>query len=156
MWTKLRKRKPISLEPVQAPPAEIKPDPPPNLSTKPPDKVGYCFGYVCPQKHIGDTFDEITVDGYKERRLCQECGEVSQPAILKWFSEYQWWAKYNGGRWMIDWEKSGKMVQLCATFPPTSFSTSFSTPFSTSCYEGSRPIRTQIKVMQFLDIPKEG
>jgi hypothetical protein len=64
--------------------------PPPDLSTKPEDKIGYCFGYVCPKKHVNETFDSITIDGYKERRACQTCGGVAKPAVVKRISEARW------------------------------------------------------------------
>ena len=64
--------------------------PPPDLPTKPNDIVGYCFGYVCPKKHVNSTFENITVDGYKERRACQACGAVSKPAVVKRTAEAQW------------------------------------------------------------------
>ena len=66
------------------------PDPEPNLSTKPADIVGYCFGYVCPKRHVGETFESITVDGYKERRACNTCGAVAKPAVVKQTSEARW------------------------------------------------------------------
>jgi len=65
-------------------------DPEPDLSTKPKDIVGYCFGYVCPKKHVGKTFESVTVDGYGERRACQECGGVGKPAVVKRIAEPQW------------------------------------------------------------------
>lgn len=65
-------------------------DPEPDLSTKPEDIVGYCFGYVCPKKHVNSTFENITVDGYKERRACQTCGGVAKPAVVKKIFEAQW------------------------------------------------------------------
>jgi hypothetical protein len=65
-------------------------DPEPNLSTKPKDIVGYCFGYVCPKKHVNSTFENITIDGFKERRVCQKCGEVAKPATVKRIAEAQW------------------------------------------------------------------
>ena len=85
-----------SAKPVELP---KDPDPEPDLSTKPKDIVGYCFGYVCPKKHIGGKFEEITVDGYKERRLCQECGAISQPAVIKQSAAPIWkdCGSYTGG-----------------------------------------------------------
>ena len=65
-------------------------DPPPDLSTKPEDLVGYCFGYVCPKRHVNETFENITVDGLKERRACQTCGELARPAAVKRFAEANW------------------------------------------------------------------
>ena len=65
-------------------------DPEPDLSTKPKDIVGYCFGYVCPKKHVGSTFENITIDGYKERRACQTCGAVAKPAVVKRTAEARW------------------------------------------------------------------
>jgi hypothetical protein len=62
----------------------------PDLSTKPKDIVGYCFGYACSKKHVDMYFDSITVDGYKERRVCQKCGGVSKPAIVKKVAEAVW------------------------------------------------------------------
>ena len=69
----------------------IKPkDPEPDLATKPKDVVGYCFGYVCPKKHVSGTFETITLDGYNERRVCGTCGGVSQPSIVKKVAEAKW------------------------------------------------------------------
>ena len=65
-------------------------DPEPDLSTKPKDIVGYCFGYVCPKKHVNSMFENITVDGYKERRACQTCGGVAKPAVIRRTAEAQW------------------------------------------------------------------
>jgi hypothetical protein len=65
-------------------------DPPPDLSTKPDDIVGYCFGYVCPKKHVNDVFTSITVDGFKERRVCQKCGSLARPAIIRGISVAYW------------------------------------------------------------------
>jgi len=65
-------------------------DPEPDLSTKPKDIVGYCFGYVCPKKHVHGTFDGTTTDGYKERRACNECGKVAKPAVIKRIAEAAW------------------------------------------------------------------
>ena len=64
--------------------------PPPDLSTKPKDIIGYCFGFSCPNHHIGKTFDSITMDRYGEQRVCQTCGEISTPAIVKRTAEAQW------------------------------------------------------------------
>lgn len=65
-------------------------DPPPDLSTKPDDIIGYCFGYVCPKKHVGETFESITMDGYKVRKVCGVCGRVSKPATVKRAAEAKW------------------------------------------------------------------
>lgn len=75
------------------------PGPPPNLSTKPADKVEYCFGYVCPKKHVSSTFENITIAGYEERRACQVCGEVAKPASVKKIAEAQWENVYGDGEW---------------------------------------------------------
>lgn len=95
---------------VEAKPGEIVPcddpqnvvivppkDPEPDLSTKPKDIVGYCFGYVCPKKHVNSTFENITVDGYKERRACQTCGAVAKPAVIRRVAEGLWqdWGSYD-------------------------------------------------------------
>ena len=66
------------------------PDPEPDLSTKPADIVGFCFGYVCPEKHVGPTFESITMDGYKERRACDTCGAVAKPATIRRIAEAMW------------------------------------------------------------------
>lgn len=66
------------------------PDPEPNLSTKPKDVVGYCFGFACPKKHVDQPFESISIDGYRERRICQTCGEVSKPAAVKRIAEARW------------------------------------------------------------------
>jgi hypothetical protein len=65
-------------------------DPEPDLSTKPKDVVGYCFGYACPKKHVQNFFESVTVDGYKERKACQTCGGVSKPAVIKRTAKAQW------------------------------------------------------------------
>lgn len=70
--------------------AEKPKDPEPDLSTKPKDLVGYCFGYVCPKKHVNSTFENISVDGYKERRACQTCGGVAKPAVVQRTAEARW------------------------------------------------------------------
>jgi hypothetical protein len=64
--------------------------PPPDLSTKPKDIVGYCFGFSCPNHHIEHTFDSITMDRYGEQKVCQTCGEISTPAIVKRTAEAAW------------------------------------------------------------------
>jgi hypothetical protein len=71
-------------------PETTPPDPEPDLATKPKDIVGYCFGYACPKKHLFSTFESVTVDGYKERRACQQCGAVAKPAVVKRTAEPQW------------------------------------------------------------------
>lgn len=65
-------------------------DPDPDLATKPKDLIGYCFGYACPNKHIAATFESITIDGFDERRPCQECGELAKPAVIKRTAEPLW------------------------------------------------------------------
>lgn len=70
---------------------EPKPEPPaPDLATKPADIVGYCFGFACPEGHVENTFETVTVDGYQERKVCQTCGQVSRPATVKRTSESEW------------------------------------------------------------------
>ena len=67
------------------------PTPPePNLNTKPEDIISYCFGFACPEKHIQETFDKISVDGFKQRRACQKCGKLSEPCIVKQIAEARW------------------------------------------------------------------
>lgn len=100
-WTSKVSEAPLP-EILEAKPGEIIPcddpkevvivpkDPEPDLFTKPKDVVGYCFGYVCPKKHVGEKFDNITVDSYKERRVCQTCGSVSKPAVVKRTAEARW------------------------------------------------------------------
>ena len=73
---------------VVTPPKE--PDPEPDLSTKPPDKVGYCFGYACPEGHITAPFEKISTEGFKERRACRVCGEVAKPATIRRIAEAKW------------------------------------------------------------------
>ena len=65
-------------------------DPEPDLSMKPKDVVGYCFGFVCPKKHVFGTFETISIDGFKERRVCQKCGGVGKPATVKRTAEAGW------------------------------------------------------------------
>jgi hypothetical protein len=64
--------------------------PPPDLSTKPKDIIGFCFGFSCPNHHIEHTFYSITMDRYGEQRVCQTCGEISTPAIVKRTAEARW------------------------------------------------------------------
>jgi hypothetical protein len=64
--------------------------PEPDIATKPKDIVGYCFGFACPEHHVQNTFDSITVDKYGEQRVCQTCGGISTPAIVKRISEAMW------------------------------------------------------------------
>jgi len=73
--------------------------PPPDLSTKPKDIVGFCFGYVCPKKHVNSTFENIMVDEYKERRACQMCGGVAKPAVVKRTAEAKWENRDSSFRW---------------------------------------------------------
>ena len=77
-------------------------DPEPDLSTKPKDVVGYCFGYVCPKKHVHAAFESIATDGYKERRVCQECGGVAKPAVIKRIAEAMWGNRAQRGGWDRD------------------------------------------------------
>jgi hypothetical protein len=71
-------------------PHETPKDPEPDLSTKPDDVVGYCFGYVCPEKHVFSFFDSITLDGYRIQRLCQKCGGIGAPAVVRRIAEATW------------------------------------------------------------------
>lgn len=71
-------------------PVEPPKDPIPDLSTKPKDVVGYCFGYVCPKKHVFATFENISIDGFKTRKVCQKCGGVGKPATVKRMAESRW------------------------------------------------------------------
>lgn len=75
-------------EPISAPPKP--PDPEPDLSTKPADIIGYCFGFACPKKHVQNTFESVTVDGYKERLACNACGAVAKPCVVKRIAEATW------------------------------------------------------------------
>jgi hypothetical protein len=61
----------------------------PDLSTKPEDIVGYCFGFSCTDGHIGKIFDLITMDKYAEQMVCQTCGQISTIAIVKRTAEAQ-------------------------------------------------------------------
>jgi hypothetical protein len=65
-------------------------DPEPDLSTKPKDIVGYCFGFACGNGHIENTFDSITLDRYSERKMCQKCGGISKPSVVKRVAEANW------------------------------------------------------------------
>jgi hypothetical protein len=73
--------------------------PEPDLSTKPKDIIGYCFGFVCPKKHVNTTFESIQAEGYKERRVCQTCGAVTKPATVKRTAEAQWENRDHSYRW---------------------------------------------------------
>ena len=101
-------------------------DPEPDLSTKPKDVVGYCFGFVCPKKHVFGTFETISIDGFKERRVCQTCGGIGKPATVKRTSESQWgsFERYepfaglvNKGKWgwfNAHWKGMGKLYSAWA------------------------------------------
>jgi hypothetical protein len=90
--------------------AETAPQKPePDLSTKPEDYIGYCFGYVCPKKHVNSTFENITVDGYKERRACQYCGGVGKPAVVKRTAEPIWGMTNRARRLRQEWR--GEVVE---------------------------------------------
>jgi hypothetical protein len=65
-------------------------EPEPDLATKPKDIVGYCFGYVCPKKHISAMSDSITVDGWEKRLVCQTCAGVARLAVVRRFAEGRW------------------------------------------------------------------
>ena len=95
--------KPVEPEIIEARAGEIVPcddpqnviivppkEPEPDLSSKPKDIVGYCFGYVCPKKHVGETFDNLSVDGFGQRRACQTCGAVAKPATVRRTAEARW------------------------------------------------------------------
>lgn len=64
--------------------------PPPDLSTKPADKIGYCFGWACPKRHVNGTFETINIEGHSERRVCQECGGICKPSVVKRTAEASW------------------------------------------------------------------
>jgi hypothetical protein len=66
------------------------PPPEPNLNTKPEDIISYCFGFVCPEKHIQEMFEAISVDGFKQRRACKKCGKLSEPCIVRQIAEARW------------------------------------------------------------------
>ena len=162
--------KPVEPEIIEAKAGEIVPcadpqnviivppkEPEPDLSTKPKDIVGYCFGYVCPKKHVGGKFEEITVDGYKERRLCQECGAVSRPAIIKQSASPIWkdWGHHTGsgfscnngltvwsGPWVPDWKWNFSRVYKNTT-----------TQNMLMSVRGS-PIWEKFEFVRYLDTPK--
>ena|ERR1700761_928759 len=100
-------------EQVQILPTEKPKDPEPDLSTKPKDIIGYCFGFVCSKKHVNNTFESITVDGYKERKVCQTCGAITKPATVKRTSEAMWvdtnvidfWSGHSGPKY--GWSQTG-------------------------------------------------
>lgn len=64
-------------------------DPEPDLATKPEDAVGYCFGYACPEGHVGKTLDCV-VGPADSRMICQTCGKVSKLAVVRRTAEYRW------------------------------------------------------------------
>lgn len=70
--------------------AEKPKDPEPDLSTKPEDIVGYCFGFACPKKHVQEFFEAITLDRYSERRPCSKCGDIAKPCVVKKIAEAVW------------------------------------------------------------------
>lgn len=75
---------------------EKPPAPEPDLSTKPKDIVGYCFGFACPKKHVQFTFESITVDDFKRRQACDTCGAVAKPAVVKRIAPPEWVASGKG------------------------------------------------------------
>jgi len=95
-------------------------DPEPDLATKPKDIVGYCFGYACPKKHVNSTFENITVDGYKERRACQTCGAVAKPAVVKRIAEARWIDYHKFSLWGTR-EPSWGWANRCSEHGPSSW-----------------------------------
>ena len=94
---------------------EPEPDPEPDLSTKPEDVVGYCFGYACPKKHVFGFFDSITPDKYKVRRPCPDCGGISKPAVVRRVAEAKWGPgplMYWDGRGVWQWQQYFHMEPL--------------------------------------------
>lgn len=93
--------KPVTLQEAissgDAVPLNVPPKPPePDLSTKPKDIVGYCFGFACPKKHVQFTFESITVDDFKRRQACDTCGAVAKPAVVKRIAPPEWVASGKG------------------------------------------------------------
>lgn len=71
-------------------PVEEPKEPEPDMATKPADIVGYCFGFACPNGHVDHFFESITVDRFGERRVCDQCGYVSEPATIKRTAVAMW------------------------------------------------------------------
>lgn len=63
----------------------------PDLESKPEDIVGYCFGYACSGfLHVNFPFETISVEGFKDRKVCQKCGEISRPCTVRRIAEAFW------------------------------------------------------------------
>lgn len=63
----------------------------PDLSTKPKDKIGYCFGYACADRHVGFFLDSITATDAEVIKACQTCGKNAKLCSVKKTAEAQWY-----------------------------------------------------------------
>jgi hypothetical protein len=73
----------------------IAPDPEPDLSTKPQDIIGYCFGFACANKHVDNLLEEINSKTFGIVKMCQICGKISKLCKVKRTAEAQWREEYN-------------------------------------------------------------
>lgn len=117
-------------------PVTPEPKPEPDLSTKSDDIVGYCFGFACPKKHVQNTFESVTVDGYKERRACNICGAVAKPCVVKRIAEATW----------MDCQRPGMM--LYGSYTPAYRWNQFST------YDGIT-LWNRFEFFHYLETPKK-
>lgn len=76
----------------------IAPDPEPDLSTKPKDIIGYCFGFACADKHVANLLEEINTKTFGIVKMCQVCGKTSKLCKVKRTAEAQWGEEYNSYR----------------------------------------------------------
>lgn len=116
-------------------------DPEPDLSTKPADIVGFCFGYACPEKHVMSFFESITTNEFNQRRACQKCGEVSRPAVVKRTAEPRWTDRSKSSRYGRD------------TGPDWGWYIRHNSTFGLSLNFGD-PIWNKFEFVRFLDDPE--
>ena len=129
-----------AMEEMRVPPEPPK-DPESDLSTKPDDIVGYCFGYACPKKHTFGFFDSITLEGYNVRKPCPTCGGVSKPAVVKRTAEARWTDLARPSMWEENPE------------PKWGWYNSYSSGFGKSIGWGET-CWTRYEFVHFLDSPK--
>lgn len=122
--------------------AEPPKDPEPDLSTKPDDVVGYCFGYACPEKHVFGFFDSITLEGYNVRKPCQTCGGIGAPAVVRRIAEARWGDRSRPSMWIATPE------------PDLGWYNAYSLSFGKSTAPFGDPCWTAYEFVHYLDSPR--
>lgn len=87
----------------------VAPDPEPDLATKPPDIVGYCFGFACIDKHVDNCLEEINSETFGLVKMCQVCGKTAKLCKVKRTAEARWIQTRN----ILDYYKLGSFRWLC-------------------------------------------